>query len=69
MDTIKHRSTIACTGSWLRSSLSSFPGWVSRPLSAMLADLEFIDCRSLDVLLVCEDDLAPRQAARPYEQS
>jgi hypothetical protein len=35
----------------------------------MLADLEFIDCRSLDVLLVCEDDLAPRQAARPYEQS
>ena len=33
-------------------------GWVRRSYGAMLADLELVDCGSLDVLLYCADDLA-----------
>jgi hypothetical protein len=33
-------------------------GWISRSFGAMLADLEFVECGSLDVLLYCADDLA-----------
>jgi hypothetical protein len=33
-------------------------GWVRRSCRAMLADLELVDCGSLEVLLYCTDDLA-----------
>jgi hypothetical protein len=32
-------------------------GWMNRFCSAMLAELKFVDCGSLDVLLYCPDDL------------
>ena len=38
--------------------LRRLAGWVRRSCDAMLADLEFVDCGSLDVLLYCADDLA-----------
>jgi hypothetical protein len=41
-----------------RVGLRRFAGWVRRSCGAMLADLELVDCGSLDVLLYCPDDLA-----------
>jgi hypothetical protein len=32
--------------------------WIRRSFGAMMADLEFVDARSLDVLLYCGDGLA-----------
>jgi hypothetical protein len=32
--------------------------WMNRSRNAMLAELKFVDCGSLDVLLYCPDDLA-----------
>jgi hypothetical protein len=34
-----------------------FAAWISRSLGAMAADLESVECGSLDVLLYCADDL------------
>ena len=31
--------------------------WISRSLNTMLSEFKLVDCRSLDVLLVCADDL------------
>lgn len=31
--------------------------WISRSLNTMLSEFKVADCRSLDVLLVCTDDL------------
>jgi hypothetical protein len=41
-----------------RIGLRHLAGWVRRVCGAMLADLELVDCGSLDVLLYCADDLA-----------
>jgi hypothetical protein len=34
--------------------------WMSRSFDTILADLGFVDCGSLDVLLYCADDVAAR---------
>jgi hypothetical protein len=41
-------------------ALRRLAGWTNRFCSAMLAELKFVDCRSLDVLLYCPDDLLAR---------
>jgi hypothetical protein len=41
-----------------RIGLPRVAGWVRRSYDAVLADLELVDCGSLDVLLYCADDLA-----------
>jgi len=38
--------------------LRRFPGPMSGLAAALLADLKFVDCGSLDVLVYCQDDLA-----------
>ena len=38
-------------------------GWLRRSCRALLADLELVDCGSLEVLLYCTDDLAATDAA------
>jgi hypothetical protein len=43
-------------------------GWVRRALRAMRADLELVDCGSLEVLLICGDDLAPPGASRATDR-
>jgi hypothetical protein len=41
-----------------RIGLRRAADWVRRSCDAVLADLELVDCGSLDVLLYCADDLA-----------
>lgn len=41
-----------------RIGLRRLTRWVSRSRRAILADLDLVDCGSLDVLLYCPDDLA-----------
>jgi hypothetical protein len=38
--------------------LRRLASWLRRSCRAMLADLELVDCGSLEVLLYCTDDLA-----------
>jgi hypothetical protein len=38
--------------------LRRFPGRMSGLAAALLADVKFVDCGSLDVLVYCQDDLA-----------
>jgi hypothetical protein len=38
------------------------PSWISRLFGELVADLKFVDCGSLDVLVYCVDDLAVRAA-------
>lgn len=40
------------------TGVRSVAGWMSRSVEAVLAELQFVDCGSLDVLLYCADDLA-----------
>jgi hypothetical protein len=40
-----------------RIGLRNVTGWMSRKFGAVLAEVESIDCGSLDVLLYCADDL------------
>ncbi len=37
--------------------LNRLARWISRSLTTMLSEFKLVDCRSLDVLLVCADDL------------
>jgi hypothetical protein len=41
-----------------RIRLGRRASWISRSFGAILADLELVECGSLDVLLYCADDLA-----------
>jgi hypothetical protein len=41
-----------------RIGLRRLADWVRRSCGAMRADLELVDCGSLDVLLYCADDVA-----------
>jgi hypothetical protein len=47
-------------------------GWMSRSVEALRAELRFVDCGSLDVLLYCADDVAAStrdsEVARPAVQ-
>lgn len=39
------------------ADLRSLAAWIRRRFGGVLADLEAVDCGSLDVLLYCADDL------------
>jgi hypothetical protein len=42
-------------------------GWMSRSVEAVRAELQVVDCGSLDVLLYCRDDVAARARDREVD--